>query len=1036
MFLSDLCIKRPVLAIVLNLLIIVFGFICYHQLPLREYPDIDPPVISITTTYQGASAEIIESKITQLIENRISGIDGIKTIDSSSTEGLSTITVEFKLSKDIDSAANDVRDRVSKVAGDLPAEADPSEISKVDSNESVILWFSLSSDKLSELELTDYADRYLVDRLSIVEGVARVRIGGERRYAIRIWLDPQKLAARNLTVDDIETALRDENIELPAGRLESLDSEYILHVARLYQTPDDFRRLVISKGEDNLSLVRLGDVAQVEVGAADTRSELRGNGEVMVGLGIIKQTQANTLEVGQKIKQEIKKIRDALPENIKIYDNYDTTIFVQEAIIEVYKTLGIAIILVGIVIFLFLGRLYLTLVPMLSIPVSLVASFIALKTFGFSINILTLLGLILAIGIVVDDSIIVLENNYRRMEMGEHPTLASFRGTRQIAFAVIVTTISLLGAFIPIIFLEGITGRLFSELVTSLSFAVLVSAFTALTLSPVLSSKITMTHSSTKVYEFVNACLKIIQKFYIKVLVKAIRHPLYVLALMGCILTSIGLLFWITPAEYAPKEDRGSFFILSNGPEGASYDYMSKKMLEVEEKLMFLLEKQWATNLLVRIPRNFSSSAAVNNAISIVVLDGWSKRPTANAIIEQAQKSVMGVEGIRSFAVMRQGLQRGGIERPIQFVIGGGDFATLAKWRDIILEKTQGSEIVKNIDYDYQETKPKFLIKINKDKAASLGITSKNISRTLETLFSSRNITTYFDRGQEYDVILQSIESARETPKDFEKIYIKSSTTKKLIPLINIIDIKETADSATLNRYNRIRSITLTATLGEGKTIGEALKYLDNIAKSHLPSDAIIDYKGESLDYKDSKGGNVFIFIVALIVIYLLLAAQFESFIHPLIVMISVPFAVFGSLVGIYIMGNTINIFSQIGMVMLIGMAAKNGILIVEFINQLRDRNLSFIRAILKASQIRLRPVLMTSIAAIVGAVPLFFAFGAGAETRSAIGVVIFFGMFFTTFFTLISVPVFYFLMARHTTSPHHQARLIKTLEQGSGEKI
>ncbi|MGD8369703.1 MAG: efflux RND transporter permease subunit, partial [Desulfobacterales bacterium] len=741
MILSDLSVKRPVLASVISLLLVTFGLVSFTGLPLREYPDIDPPVVTIETLYPGASANVVETQITELIEERIAGVEGIEFIESSSEDGLSKVTVEFDTGRDIDGAANDIRDRVSAILGNLPDEADPPEIQKVDANDDVIMWLNLVSDRLTVPALTDYADRYLVDRFSVLDGVARIRIGGGQNYAMRVWLDRSAMAARGITVSDVEAALRAENLELPAGSIESKERNFTVRVERAFRSAADFEKLVLARGDDGY-LVRLGDVARVERGTEEDRTFFRGNGVAMVGIGIIKQSTANTIDVARAAKAEMDRLNPNLPEGMEIKQSYDTSVFVEGAIREVYKTLLIAIVLVIVVIFLFLGSARATVVPAVTVPVSIVASFIVLSILGFSINLLTLLALVLAIGLVVDDAIVVLENIYRRIqENGESPLVAAFAGTRQVGFAVIATSVVLVAVFVPIAFLKGDVGRLFSEFALTMAAAVLFSSIVALSLSPMLASKLLKPKSegaakSTRMERAFGA----IRRRYRRLLKKALRFPSVVVAAFAVLVGASVWLFGQIPTEYAPKEDRGAFFVIVNGPEGASYAYMEEYMNEIERRLMPLVESGEATRLLVRAPRTFSNYENFNTGIVIFVLNDWDSRRSAWTIMGDVRATLAGLPGVRAFPVMRQGFGAS-IQKPFQFVIGGGTYAELAQWRDTLLEKIEADNPgLIGIDWDYKETKPQIQVMIDYDRAADLGVTIGDIGRTLETLLGSRRV--------------------------------------------------------------------------------------------------------------------------------------------------------------------------------------------------------------------------------------------------------------------------------------------------------
>jgi len=1035
---SDLSVKRPVLAVVFSLLLVAFGLVAFDRLPLREFPDIDPPVVSIETIYRGASADVVESRITRVIEDRIAGVEGIRFIESSSEDGRSAISVEFNVERDVDGAANDIRDRVSGVLSQLPDEAEPPDIQKVNSNEDVIMWLNLASDRLSVPALTDYAERYLMDRFSVLDGVARVRIGGAQSYAMRVWLDRTRLAAHGLTVADVEQALERENVELPAGSIDSVDRQFTIRIKRQFRTAADFTNLVIAKGGDSQvgHLVRLGDVARVERGAEDERLFFRGNGVPMVGIGIIKQSTANTLDVARAAKAEMERLNPTLPEGMQIKQSYDTSVFIEGAIKEVYKTLGIAIVLVILVIFLFLGSARATLVPAVTVPVSLIATPMVLLMLGYSINMLTLLALVLAIGLVVDDAIVVLENISRRMDKyGETRLVAAYRGTRQVGFAVVATTVVLVAVFVPIAFLEGDLGRLFTEFAITMAAAVGFSSFVALTLSPMLASKILKSRQGeSRLTAWVNAGFGRVQAGYHRVLQKTLDHKGVVAVVFVLI---CGAAWWTgqkLPDEYTPKEDRGAFFVLVNGPEGASYEYMKTYMDEIERRLMPLVEQGEVTRLLMRSPRGFGNVAIYNTGIAILVLNDWGERRSAWQIMDQIRANLSDLPGVRAFPVMRQGFGAR-IQKPVQFVIGGGTYEELAQWRDILLARLNADNPgLRGIDWDYKETKPQVQVVIDYERAADLGVTVSNIGRTLETMLGSRRVTTYIDEGQEYYIILEGERAEQRTPTDMQNIFVRSERSGELIPLANLVRLDEFADSIVLNRYNRVRSITLEANLQEGYSLGSALSHLEQLVKDDLPGHAIVDYKGQSRDYKFAGESLLFIFALGLMVVFLVLAAQFESWIHPLVIMLTVPLAMTGALLGLYWTGQTLNLYSQIGLIMLVGLSAKNGILIVEFANQLRDQGKSCREALIEAADVRLRPIVMTGITTAAGSVPLLISFGAGTETRLVIGVVILCGVIAGTFFTLFIVPAAYDLLARHTGSPRAVERqLEQELDEGPG---
>ncbi|WP_193165632.1 efflux RND transporter permease subunit [Microbulbifer hainanensis] len=1030
MILSDTAVRRPVLALVMSLLLVVFGLISFERLPLREYPDIDPPIVSVRTDYPGASADIVEARITRPIEDRIAGVEGIKTISSSSQDGRSNITIEFKINRDVDAAANDIRDRVSGVLDNLPVEADPPEIEKVDSNDDVVLWLNLTSENMTVPELTDYARRYLVDRFSVLDGVARVRVGGSKEYAMRIWLDRTAMAAHGVTSGDIERALRAENRELPAGYLESGDRQFTLRLQRQFRSADDFARLAIATGA-NGHVVRLADVARVELGSVEERSTFRGNGESMVGIGITRQSTGNIIAVADAAKTEMVKVNATLPPGMTLAQSYDSSVFVSEAISEVYSTLIIAVILVVLVIYLFLGNWRATLVPAITVPVSLVATSILLYAFGFSINLLTLLALVLAIGLVVDDAIVVLENIFRRMdEYGEPPLLAAYRGAREVGFAVVATTLVLVAVFVPITFLEGDIGRLFSEFALTMSAAVIFSSFTALTLSPMLAARLIRPNDQgNRLTRLMDAQLARLQRGYRSALESLLRRRWLAGFGFAAVLAFALLAVKLIPGEYAPREDRGAFFLLVNGPEGASYQYMQEYMDEIEKRLMPLVEAGYVRRLLVRSPRSFGNSATFNTGMVIFTLAPFGERPSGFELMNTVREKVSDLSGVRAFPVMRQGFG-GGLGKPVQFVLGGASYEQLTAWRDKLNAAIARSNPgLLGVDWDYKETQPQMRIDVDYERAADLGVQVSDVGSSLQTMFGSLRATTFINDGEEYDVILEGERALQRTPASLDNIYARSTTTGKLIPLQSLVNVRDYADSPNLQRYNRIRSITLEANLADGLVLGDAIDYLNGLAAAELDGTPVIDYKGQSKNFQDSGNTILFAILLGALVVFLVLAAQFESFIHPLVIMVTVPLAMAGALAGLLFSGQSLNIYSQVGLIMLVGLAAKNGILIVEFANQLRDRGLGFAEALRQASVTRLRPILMTGVTTAAGSVPLLLSSGAGSETRAVIGVVVLYGVLAATVFTVSIVPVAYDLFARRTGSPGDVARAVAELE-------
>lgn len=1029
MMLSDQSVRRPVFATVISLLLVILGITSMLRLPVRQYPDVDAPVVSVETRYRGASAEVVETKVTQVVEDVVAGIEGINKLTSSSADERSDIRIEFNLDRDIDAAANDVRDRVSRVVDQLPNEVDPPEIAKVDSSTQSVMWLNLTSDRMSGLEITDYADRYLVDRFSTVPGVARVRISGARRYAMRIWLDREALAARALTVGDVETALRAENVELPAGRLESEQREFTLRTDTGFSTEDDFKRLVIGRGADG-QLVRLGEVAEVRIGAENERSVARANGEPAVSLGIEQLSKANSVLVSRAVRDELENIAGELPEGMTLSVNYDRAEFIEASMNEVYKALAVALALVLVVIYLFLGSLRATLIPAIVVPVSVVATFTVMGAMGYTINILTLLGLVLAIGLVVDDAIVVLENIYRRIEDGQKALLAALDGSREIGFAVIATTLVLVAVFVPLSYIEGDIGRLFREFGITLAAAVIFSSLVALTLTPMLSSKMLRGRElRSGLAARIDRFFRALTRFYRRQLDTVLNWPWTVL--VGVLALTAGA-FWMArtlPAEYAPNEDRGAFWVLLRAPEGASMEFTDRYTRQMEAAIESERgDDKPVMRYLTRLPGGWGS-AEVNSSRIIVLLKNWDDRDDKDVdVAARLRGQFEDIPGARIFARTNRalGVRSGGT--PVEMVLGGPDYEQLKDWRDRMLAAMETMPELTNPDSNYQERKPQMNIAVDRDRAGALGVSLSAVGRTLETMLGSRIVTTYVDRGREYNVILQGRDSDRSSIEDLTNLYVRSSETGRLIPLSNLVNITEVAGPSELNRFDRMRAITVSAGLADGVRLGEAIDRLEAVARETLPASARISWDGESQDFLESGFSLYLTFGLALLIVFLVLAAQFESFVNPLIILVTVPLALVGALLGLWLMGGTINVFSQIGAILLIGLSAKNGVLIVEFANQLRDRGKDFRESILDAASVRLRPILMTSACTTFGAMPLLLAAGAGSESRQPIGIVVVFGVTLSAALTLFVVPALYALFARRTRSPQHVSRVIEQM--------
>ncbi|MBT8099894.1 MAG: efflux RND transporter permease subunit [Gammaproteobacteria bacterium] len=1029
MLISDVSVRRPVFAAVVSLILVIVGLMAARSMTLREFPAIERPIVSVQTSYRGAASDIVERRITQVLEDELAGISGITKISSSSFDERSSISLEFVSDIDIDNAANDVRDRVSSVVNRLPEEADPPRVSKQDSSAATTMYINVSSDTRSIMEITDYAERYIVDALSTVEGVARVRGGGNRRPAMRIWIDPQRMAARGITVSDIENALRSENVQIPSGRLESSAREFTLRTNTGLRTISDFEQLVLREGEDGY-LMRLAEVADIELAPENVRSYSATDGVAGLGMGIIPQAQANLLEVNRAVQQRIKDMQASLPDDISLSVNMDFSIFIRASLIEVGKALGLAMLLVLLVIYAFIGTVRATIIPVVTIPISIIAAFIVMAPLGFSINTLTLLGFVLAIGLVVDDAIVVLENIVRRIEGGEPTLLAAVRGSHEIGFAVIATTLVLVAVILPVSFIPGNVGRVFGEFGISLAAAVVFSSLVALTLVPMMTSKLFADNRlhRGRVAHGIDRLFRRLSATYRRMLERTIRRPVAVLSVAAlAFLTSLSLLNTL-PNEYMPREDRAFAMIRLAAPDGASLDYTLRYIKEAE-KIVLADQARGDVKRALGRSGSWGAGADVNTGMVLAPLEVWSERErTAQELVDSWNQQLQTLPGVRAFAFAPGAWSLGQSSRPLNIVLGGTDYAELAEWRDIVVREAEKLPGLSNIDSDYKERKPKIDVSIDRDRAADLGVSLSNVGRTLETILGSRVVTTYVENGEEYNVILQGTDERRQTPSDLDSIYVRSERSGQLIPLSNLVELREFAGPVDLRRFDRMRSISISASLTNGYSLGEAIEALETIVTEHLPPSARLNYNGESRDYKQTGASIYNTFALALVIAYLVLAAQFESFRHPLIIMTTVPLAITGALIGLAVFGQSINIYSQIGSIMLIGLAAKNGILIVEFANQLRDRGVEFSEAILESAKTRLRPVLMTSMCTAFGSIPLLLASGAGALSRQSIGAVVFFGVTFSVLLTLVVVPTVYVLIAKNTRSPEYVSRMIDKL--------
>jgi multidrug efflux pump len=1005
MFLPELSVKRPVLATVMSLLIILIGIIAFDRLTVREYPKIDSPVVSVRTVYTGASPQVIESQVTQPLEDSISGIEGVKTLKSVSREEVSQITVEFTNDRDPDLAANDVRDRVSRARDRLPLEVKEPIIAKVEADAQAIVWLRLFSEQHAALEISDYADRYVADRLKTLPGVASVIIGGERRYAMRIWLDRERLAAYALTPQDVEDALRRQNIEVPSGRIESSQREFTVLSESDLRSPEQFNQLIIRdvKGYP----VRLRDVGRAELGAADERNILRVNGKPAVGLGIVKQSTANTLAVAQAVKAEVPKLSAALPPGMQIAVAFDTSVFIEKSITSVYSVMAEALALVVLVIFLFLRSFRATLIPFVTIPVSLIGAFFLIWMMGFSINVLTLLGIVLAVGLVVDDAIVVLENIHRHIEDGMTPIDAALTGGREIAFAVVAMTVTLAAVFAPLAFATGNTGRLFLEFALTVAAAVVVSGFVALTLTPMMCSRLLHHEASHgKVYNALERFFEGMAAGYERLLRRSLARKGIVVALFVVIAAAGAALFLTIKSELSPLEDRGFFLGVMSAPEGATKEYTDNYAREWER---IYAEVPEISSYFVVVAPGLDRPNPVNFALSFVRLQDWQERSrkTQEVTAALAPKMFATMPGVLAFPINPPSLGQNFRNPPVQYVVQGNSYEELDRSVTELVARARRSPALTNVDSDLKLNKPQLSVEIDRNKASALGIQVEAIGRTLETLLGGRQVTRFKREGKQYDVIVKLEDKDRRQPTDLTSIYVRGSRGD-ITQLSNLVTLTETVAPKELNHFNRLRAAIISANVAPGYTLSEALGVLDAAAAEVLTPEYQTSLDGQSREFRESGKQLYLIFILALAFIYLVLAAQFESFRGPLVIMLTVPLAMTGALLAIKLTGGTLNVYSQIGLVMLIGLITKNGILIVEFANQLRDRGHEKVEALVEACALRLRPILMTTAATILGAVPLAIATGAGAESRSAIGWVVVGGMSIGTLFTLFVIPVAY----------------------------
>ena len=1018
MKLSEMSIERPVLASVMSLAILLLGMIALFRLPVREYPDIDPPIVSITAFYRGASPSVVETEITEVIEEQLSTLEGVKTITSSSREQGAVITVEFEQGRDHNEAANDVRDRVARVRGELPSEAEDPIVSKVDVDAQPILWLALSSTRHSQLELSELADLVLKERIQRLPGVGSVFIGGERRYAMRVWLDAQRMAAHGLTTQDVEKAIRAENAEIPGGRVEGSQREFAVRTRGEVASPEEFGALVIA--QSGSQIVRLADIAEVRLGAEDERTEARYNGQPAIGLGVAKQSKASTLDVATEVRAALPQLSAQLPDGMRLDVAYDSSTFIQQSLDEVWQTLLLGTGLVILVIFVFLKSVRATMIPAVAIPTSIIGTFAVAYFMGFTVNILTLLALVLAIGLVVDDAIVVLENVYRHMEMGKPRRQAAFDGSREIGFAVLATTIALVAVFVPVAFLTGNVGKLFREFGLCVAVSVAISGFVALTLSPMLCSRFLKPlygGGSNWASRSFDNFFRALHDNYGRLLEFALRRRAAVVGLAILLVGGAVWIFRLMPREFVPVEDRGIAFGIVLAPEGATLEYTDKYMREVESRLLPLPERG---GLFTATGLGFGGPGRVTDGFVFLRLKPRGERQKSQQqLVQELFPQLISIPGVLAFVINPPSLGGRFASSQVEYVLQGETYDDLqGAVRSMMGEANKLGYLI-NLDSDLRLNKPQLDISIDRDRAAQLGVSVTDIGTTLETFLGGRVVTDFKRGSKQYDVIAQMRSKQRSTPDAIEGIYLRG--TGGLVQLANVVHVRETVSPKELNHFNRLRSATLTANLAPGVSLGQALTDLDRISETALPQSIKQDLAGQSREFRESSGKLYFTFVFAVVFIYLVLAAQFESFVHPFTILLSVPLALVGSLLTLFVFRQSLNIYSQIGLIMLVGLVTKNAILIVEYSNQLRARGHELLDAVMQASKIRMRPILMTSFTTIFGVLPIAIGLGAGAEARRPLGIAVVGGLFFSTFLTLVVVPVVYAQLARYT-KPHRAA--------------
>jgi len=1031
-FLPRLSIERPVFATVVSLLIVVLGIGAALRLPVRELPDVDPPTVLVTTVYPGAAAEVVEREVTEPIEERVASIEGIDTVTATSRDEFSRIEIQFQLYRDLDAAAADVRDKIGEVRAELPEEAEEPVIAKTAGGSQAMMWLTLQSDLRDRLELSDFTERNLVDPLSVVRGVGRVLIGGERRYAMRIWLDPEAMAVREVTVDDVIAALREGNVELPAGRIESEEREFTVRATTELDTARQFRDLIVR--DEAGYQVTLGEVAEVEVGAEDYRTLVRRDGEPAVGVGIVRQSKANTLAVANGVLAEIERLRPGFPEDVEIDVAYNEALFIRGSLQQVGITLAITAGLVIAVLFFFLRSLRTVLIPAVTIPVSLVGTFIILLAFGYSINTLTLLALVLAVGLVVDDAIVVTENIFRRNEEGEPRLLAAARGGAQISFAVIATSLVLISVFVPLAFMTGTVGRLFTEFAVALAAAVAFSSLVALTLGPMLGSRLVDAEAArhSRFYRAIERGFAAIARGYRRLLEGVVKVPLLVVGAAVVLSGGLYVVYQALPQELAPTEDRGFFIIPVQAPEGASLDYTLGHVERIEQILAPLSGDDGPIDGTISIIGAATEGPAkVDEALVIVRLEPWGERALAQQeILARVLPEIAGLAGVQAFAVNPPSLGVQGFEQPVQFVIAGPTYDAAQRWaRQVFARAQQEVPGLTSARLDYKETKSQVQLSVDRHELADLGLSVRQVGEALRVLLGELDVTDYAERGETYEVMLRAVPEARDEPGDLENVYLRAESGE-LVQLSGLVEREAVGAPAELTRVDRLPAVTLKGSLAEGAALGDVLAELDRIAAEIVPPAGRISYLGRSQEYQQSSAGLYITFALALVIVFLVLAAQFESFVQPVTIMTAVPLAITGGLLAMWLFGISFNIFSQIGLILLIGLMAKNGILIVEFANQLRDQGRDVGAAVVEAGEVRFRPVVMTSVATSFGALPLALAIGPGAEGRAAIGVVVIGGIIGATLLTLFLVPALYRLLAPLTAPRGRIAERLQRLER------